>query len=335
VAAAWRARYDRLKLNTGRQFSHLPKRKYPRGTPTFPSRDEVIDHLERHAGEDGIELRLSTPVERIDQNNGGWTLATPGGSISARQVVVAVGYEHSPHLPEWAEDFSGELLHSAQYRNPAPFGGRRVLVVGAGSSGMEIAHDVATGGAAKVWLSVRTPPNLLLRQGPAGLPGDVIAIPLYHLPVKLADRIAWAGRKQALGDLSAFGLPIPPEGVMSRNRRLGVAPAIIDREVIDAIKAGYIEIVANVAAAGDDVELADGTRLDANAVICATGYRRGLEALVGHLGVLDERGRPRAVGPDPAAHGLRFIGYVPRPAQIGFSAKQARRIARRIARELG
>src|SRR3954447_25235285 len=74
VAASWRGRYDRLTLNTGRQFSHLPDRKYPKGTPTFPTRDQVVALLDRHAHEDGIELRLGTAVERIDSNGDGWRL---------------------------------------------------------------------------------------------------------------------------------------------------------------------------------------------------------------------------------------------------------------------
>lgn len=334
VAASWRGRYDRLRLNTGRGFSHLPGRAYPKGTPTFPSRDEVIAHLEQGAAETGIDVRVCCPVARIDRTAGGWTLQTRDETLGVRQVVVATGHEHAPHLPAWAPDFTGELLHSSAYRNPERFAGKRVLVVGAGCSGMEIAHDLATGGAAEVWLAIRTPPNLMPRQGPAGLPGDVIAIPLYHLPVRLADAIARAGRRQTFGDLSAYGLPVPDEGVMARNKRLGVAPAIVDPEVVDTIRDGRIAIVPTVAAAGDDVELVDGARLQPDAVICATGFSRGLEPLVGHLGVLDEHGRPRAIGAEPAAPGLRFVGFVPRPAQIGASAKQARRAARRIAREL-
>jgi cation diffusion facilitator CzcD-associated flavoprotein CzcO len=71
VASSWRGRYDRLKLNTGKQFSHIPKRPYPKGTPTFPTRDQVADYFDRHAREDGIELRLATAVERIDQRPAG------------------------------------------------------------------------------------------------------------------------------------------------------------------------------------------------------------------------------------------------------------------------
>jgi cation diffusion facilitator CzcD-associated flavoprotein CzcO len=70
VASSWRARYDRLKLNTGRPFSHLPNRPYPKGTALFPTRDDVVAHLERHARESGIELRLGTEVTRIDRQGG-------------------------------------------------------------------------------------------------------------------------------------------------------------------------------------------------------------------------------------------------------------------------
>src|ERR1700742_212679 len=67
VAASWRGRYDRLRLNTARRLSHLPRRPYPKGTGAFPSRDQVVDHLDTHAHEDGIELRLNTTVDRIDR----------------------------------------------------------------------------------------------------------------------------------------------------------------------------------------------------------------------------------------------------------------------------
>lgn len=64
----------RSPLNTWRRFSHLPGRPFPKGTPTFPSRDQLIEHIERHAGEDGIELRLGTRVERIERGDGEWPL---------------------------------------------------------------------------------------------------------------------------------------------------------------------------------------------------------------------------------------------------------------------
>lgn len=337
VASAWRGRYDRLRLNTWRPFSDLPGRRFPRGTPTFPSRDQLIEHLDRHAHEEGIELKLGTHIERVDSEDHVWRLATSAGDLTARQVVIATGYEQVPFIPGWEgrSEFAGDLRHAAEYRNPAPYVGKSVLVVGPGCSGMEIAYDLVDGGAAKVWLSARTPPNLILRQGPGPIPGDLMGVILLRAPVRFADAVARFGRRLDLGDLSEYGLPVPEEGLFARLRRLGVAPAVIDREVIDAIKEGRIEVVRGVESLDrDGVQLADGTRIDPDAVICATGYRRELEPLVGHLDVLDERGIPRAVGAMPAARGLRFIGYVPRPGGLGYMGKEATRAARAIASEL-
>jgi cation diffusion facilitator CzcD-associated flavoprotein CzcO len=338
VGASWSARYDRLKLNTARQLSHLPRRPYPKGTPAFPTRDHVVDHLDTHAHEDGIELRLNTTVDRIDRRpGGGWSLQTADGEITARQVVVATGYEHTPGIPEWpgTELFAGDLLHSAAYRNPGPFRNRRVLVIGAGSSAMEIVHDVATGGAAKAWLGVRTSPNIMLRSLPGGFPSDLVATALYRAPLWLADGISAVGRRISIGDLTEFGLPTPAEGVFTRGLRLGRAPAIVDKEVIRSIRNRTFEVVPTIDCFDrDGVTLTDGRRLQPDAVICATGYRRGLEPLVGHLGVLDDRGLPRAADEVPADAGLRFIGFLSRPGLIAFVAKQSEGIAQRIVDEL-
>ncbi|GKU36878.1 flavin-containing monooxygenase [Mycobacterium montefiorense] len=333
VAAAWRGRYDRLKLNTGRQFSHLPGRRYPKGTPVYPSRDQVVEHFEKHAREEGVELKVNTEVKRIDRQPSGWLMSTSDGDIEARHVVVATGYLHTPVLPNWPGSFAGELSHSHGYRNPAPYAGKRVLVVGSGSSGMEIAHDLSTGAAAKVWLSVRTPPNIMPRNGPAGLPNDVLSIPFYHLPARLSDRIATVARLKAFGDLTEFGLPVPAEGPFARAHRLDVAPTIVDPEVVDAVRDGSVEVVPAVAGFEDsDVVLGDGSRINPDAVIAATGYRAGLEPLVGHLGVLAPDGVPIYLSPSPAADGLYFHGMLTRPGLIGHVAKQSRALAKSIAR---
>ena len=177
IATSWRSRYDSLRLNTWRRFSHLPGRPFPKGTPTFPSRDELIEHLERHAGEDGIELRLGTRVESIKRGGDEWVINTGTGEIRAHQVIVATGLEQTPVVPDWPgrETFEGEVIHSSAYRNPAAFEGQRVLVVGPGSSGLQIAWELAESTADKVWLAVRTPPNIFLRQGPGPVPGDLRA----------------------------------------------------------------------------------------------------------------------------------------------------------------
>ena len=337
IASSWHQRYEGLRLNTWRRYSQLPNRPFPKETPTFPTRGQVIEYLERHAGEDGFEIRLRTAAERIVRDDGAWLVHTTAGELRAPEVVVATGYENRPLIPEWRgrDGWNGQILHSSEYRNPEPFLGRDVLLAGPGSSGMEIAHELAEGGAAKVWLAVRTPPNILGRHGPAGIPGDAIAVVLWHLPAWFGDRFTRFARRADFGDLSEYGLPVPEEGVISRARRLGKAPAIVDEGVIEAIKDGRIEVVAAVDSFdAEGIELADGERVEPDALICATGFRSALEPLVGDLGVLDEYGVPRARHGEPAADGLRFIGYVPRPGGLGYMAKEAKRAARSIDREL-
>jgi hypothetical protein len=142
-------------------------------------------------------------------------------------------------------------------------------------------------------------------------------------------------RRADLGDLSQFGLPIPADGAFARAHRLGQAPTLVDLEVIDAVKDGSIDMVTAVESfGGDKVTLTDGSTLDPDAVIAATGYGRDLTALMGHLGVLGADDRPLAMGETAAADGLRFFGYLSRPSMIGHFGKQSRRVAKRIAQEL-
>jgi cation diffusion facilitator CzcD-associated flavoprotein CzcO len=337
VGASWRRRYDRLRLNTGKQFSHLPGRPYPKSTPVFPTRDDVVAHLAHHAGDNRIDLRLGTAVQRIDRREPGWSVQTAAGTIDATHVVVATGYERTPHIPDWPDrqEFTGELLHSSAYRNPVFCQGKRVLVVGAGSSAMEIAYDVATGGATTTWLSVRTTPNIMLRTLPGGIPSDFMATAMYHMPPGMADTMAEVARRLSIGDLSEVGLPRPTEGVFSRGHRLGRAPAIIDTDTLDAIRNRTIAVVPVIDGfERDQVRLIDGRRLVPEVIICATGYTRGLESLVGHLDVLDESGVPLDDGAHLADRGLWFLGFQSRPGLIGAVAKRSRRIAAAITSDL-
>jgi cation diffusion facilitator CzcD-associated flavoprotein CzcO len=335
VGAAWLGRYDRLRLNTSRLTSRLPGVGYPRGTGLFPSREEFLAYLERYVQRQGLDLRLGTRVEGLDRADGGWRLQTSAGDLLAEQVIVATGYAHQPFIPAWPgqDVFTGRLLHAADYRNPQPFRGRDVLVVGPGCSGMEIAYDLAEGGAERVRLSVQTPPNIVLRSL-GGLPGDPMAVALLKLPPRVGDaQLRMLGRL-VLGDLSAYGLGRPPEGAFTRLRRLGLAPTVVDKQVIQAVKDRRIQVVAGVQAlAATGVELADGAWIQPEVIIAATGYRCGLESLVGHLGVLDQRGTPRAVGGHEAAPGLRFIGFVPMPGQLRYMGVEAKRAAHAIARQ--
>jgi cation diffusion facilitator CzcD-associated flavoprotein CzcO len=329
IAPQWRARYDRLKLNSARWFSTLPDGPaYPRGTATFPSRDDVVGYLDAYAQHHRLDVRLGVKVERIEREGDRWRLETSSGAMHAQQVVFAGGYEHRPFVPAWAgrARFRGSVIHAAGYRDAAPYTGQDVLVVGPGCSGAEIAYDLVQGGAARVRLAVRTPPNIIIR-APIGAP---LAVAFMKLPPRIGDAVMRFVRSRTVGDLSAFGLPVPDEGVFSRLRRLHVAPMIVDAEVIDAIRDRRIEIVGAVEGFDETgVLLAGGARAEPDAVIAATGYRTGLEPVVGHLGVLDAQGVPNG---EPLP-GLRFVGYDPRPAQLRYGGREAERAARAIARD--
>ena len=163
--------------------------------------------------------------------------------------------------------------------------------------------------------------------------GPLLANLMRRLPPHKADALLRKARRRELGDLSEYGLPIPEEGVFSRLRRLEVAPAIVDKETLEAIKDGRIEMVAAVDALDESgLKLADGTRVEPDAVLAATGYRCGLEPMVGHLGLLDDRGVPRVREGREAAPGLRFVGYRPLPGHIGHMGAEAKGAAREIAR---
>jgi hypothetical protein len=153
--------------------------------------------------------------------------------------------------------------------------------------------------------------------------------------LRIGDAMTRFNRRQNVGDLSEYGLPVPEEGLFSRLRRFGQVPPILSEEVIESIKERRFEVVGAVESLDvTGVQLADGERIEPDAVVCATGYRCGLEPLVGHLGVLDEQGVPKAVEGKPAAPGLRFVGYVPRPAGIYYFGREGKRAAKAIAREL-
>ncbi|HWJ84007.1 MAG TPA: NAD(P)/FAD-dependent oxidoreductase [Cellulomonas sp.] len=330
VAASWREHYDRLHLHTTRRWSSLPGRTIPRRYGRWVARDDVVAYLEDYARD--LDVRTGVAVDRIDADGTAWVLTTSAGELRARDVVVATGYNHTPVPPTWPgiESFTGQVLHASRYRNAAPFVGRDVLVVGVGNTGAELAVDLAEGGASRVRLAVRTPPHIVRRSN-FGWPAQGTGILVRRLPVPLVDRIAAAVARVEVPDLSPYGLPTPTTGLYSRVLE-GSVP-VQDVGLIAAVQAGAVTPVAAVVGVeGPDVLLADGSRVTPDVILAATGYRRGLEPLVGHLGVLDERGVPRALGPRPARPGLYFTGYT---NPISGNFRELRIDAERIARAIG
>lgn len=337
IGAAWSGRYDALRFNTCRLHSALPGAPFPREFGQFPTRDQYVTYLHDYARRRGVPVELGVAVTHLTAGEeGGWLLETSQGVRRADHVVVATGIFNRPRAADWPgrDEFRGTLLHGAGYRNAAPFRDQDVLVVGAGSTGLELAYDLATGGARRVRLSVRTPPNILLRTV-GGLPGD-LPVPLFlRLPQRPVDGLLKLLQRVVVGDLSAHGLPRPAEGPIAQLRRRGAGTAVVDREVVDAVRSGAIQVVPAVERlTSSGAVLADGSRVDVDAVVEATGYSTGLAELVGHLGVLDEREMPRDGEGAEVAPGLRFLGYVYRPGLTGYVGRAARRAAREIAAQV-
>jgi cation diffusion facilitator CzcD-associated flavoprotein CzcO len=337
VGSSWRSHYDRLHLHTVRWLSGLPGLAIPISEGPWVSRDGVIRYLEAYAAHHRIEIRSGFEVTGIEHRGGAWEISSPNGPLHAHQVIVATGYNHTALLPDWPgrESFTGELLHASRYRNGEPYAGRDVLVVGAGNTGAEIAVDLAEHGARRVRLAYRTPPYVM-RRSLNGVPAQVTGVLLRYVPTPLADKLAEPVRKLTVPDLTSHGLPDPGPGLYSRARR-GEIP-ILDVGLIEAIQSGRVSAVPAVTSFNAArVGLADGTTIEPEAVIVATGYRRGLEPLVGPLGVLGEDGRPvvHAATSHQSAPGLRFIGYTnPVSGMFREIAIDARRIARAVRSEL-
>ena len=329
VGSSWSHHYDRLHLHTARTMSSLPGRVMPRRYGRWVARDDFREYLADYAKD--FDVRLGVTATSITHGDR-WTVETTTGDLIADVVVVATGYNHAAKITEWPglAEYSGRVVHSSEYRNPAALDATHVLVVGPGNSGAEIAADLAGAGVA-VTLAVRTPPNIVRREV-LGIPTQSLTLSTYPLPTRIADRVARGMQILTVGDLSRYGLAKPPRGMFSQQRDDDVTPTI-DVGLIDALRAGKITVVAAVESfTADAVQLADGTSVTADVVLVATGFQRGLEPLVGHLDAVAPGGRPRINADEqlPGLPGLYFLGYSnPITGNIRQVGIDARKIARR------
>lgn len=334
VGASWAGHYDRLHLHTSRGLSGLPGYRIPRRYGRWVARDDVLRYLAEYARRHALDVRLGVTAQAVERTESGWRVVTDRGTVTTDTVVVATGYNHTPKLPDLPglDAYTGTVVHSSAYRNPVELGGRNVLVVGPGNSGAEIAADLADAGV-HVSLAMRTPPNVVLR-AVAGIPSQALILSMSPLPVRAQDMLAGLLQKVAVGDLRKYGIPKAPRGIATQQLRDDVTPTI-DVGLLKTLKNGGVTVVAPVERFTQDaVVLTDGTSLRPDAVVLATGFQRGLEGLVGDLGVLAGSGRP-LVNADQqlAAHpGLFFLGYSnPLTGNLRQLGLDATKIARKVA----
>ncbi|MBV8863603.1 MAG: NAD(P)/FAD-dependent oxidoreductase [Mycobacterium sp.] len=332
-AISWRTRYDDFRLNTNGYSSHLPGQRIPLKAGRWPTKDDMVCYFDRYARMQKIRLALQCEVTRIDRAAGGWQVDTASGEIRAPAVVLATGRYHTPIVPPWPglSHFTGELLHSGDFRNAWPFRDRDVLVVGAGNSAADIAVQLTNAGARKVWLSVRTPPHLVPRALGA-IPSDVFLELFARVPARMVDPIIERLNRLLFGDLSAYGFSSPPLGLKATVEQQGRIPTLAD-ELLDAVRAGRIEVMAAVSAVdGARVILADGTGVTPEVMVAATGFSTDLDGLVGHLGLLDGHGNPRGGFASHLGDGMFAIGYgIPSHGPLRAIRLAATPLARQVA----
>jgi putative flavoprotein involved in K+ transport len=280
-AGSWPRYYDSLRVFSPAEYSSMPGMPFPGAPDRYPARDEVADYLEHYAARLDVEIQTSTRVETIRQDGREFIVFTDDGrALRASGIVAASGSFSNPYRPSFpGEDaFTGELSHVADYRNPAPYVGQRVIVVGAGDSAAQVANELAP--VATVTLATRHPMRFI----PQRLGGHDIHYWLREtgfdtLPAEWLSKIAGGS---VVTDSVGFERTLA-EGSVDR------------RPVFTALD-------------GDQVVWNDGVREHVDAIILATGYRPSL-GFLRELGALDSEAAPLHVGGISSTHaGLVYVG---------------------------
>ncbi len=332
VGSVWRRHYDRLHLHTDRDHSGLPGLPMPRSYPRYPARAEVVAYLESYAAHFGLHPSFHSEVKQIRRKGCGWSVDTATRTWTAPCVVIATGWADSPHTPSWPgmDGYRGNLLHSSDYRNPSNHGGERVLVVGFGNSGGEIALDLAEANI-DVTLSVRGAVKILPREI-LGLPLLTWAIFQAWLPPRVADFINAPMIRLAVGSTRNLGLTMVHKGprrMIAEDQRV----PLLDVGTLDRIRDGAIKIRAGIARfTPSGVAFVDSVSEPFDSVILATGFRPDLRRLLPGLpDLFDAQGRPLVTGRATSENDLFFCGHTVSATgqlrQIGIEAKRIARLA--------
>jgi putative flavoprotein involved in K+ transport len=305
VGSAWRSRWDSLVLFTPRRYDALPGLAFPGDPDGYPGRDEVVAYLQRYAEHFELPIELSSRVRSLTRDEHWFVLAADGRTIRADSVVVATGPFQAPVVPALADDLAESVFqtHSAGYRKPDDVPPGRVLVVGGGNTGFQIAKELAA--TREVHLSIGS------RQTP--LPQRLLGRDLFW----------WLTR---LGVLS--------KSVETRfGRRARDRDTLIGSSPRDARRHGVTVRQRAVGADGRAVRFADGSELECDAVVWATGYRPDHSWI--ELPVHDEDGRLRHRRGVSDVPGLYFLGlswqHTRGSALLGFVADDARFVADQIS----
>jgi flavin-binding monooxygenase-like protein len=304
--------YASLRTNVSRERMAYPSLPMPASYGDFPHHTDMAAYMDAYAEAFGLRDRidLNTTIERVEPDPPGWRVTRDDGETTRhRGVVVAVGHDWAPRLPDDPGSFDGHAIHSHDYRTPEPYEGRRVLVVGAGPSAAEIAVEVATVARATT-MSIRRGAHVIPRhvKGRAYDSGDVS--PWNRLPWRLLN----AGFAALLDDDRG---PVPPAWPQPPWRLLENVP-IPSSDLLPAVRDGAIAIRPAIERLnGASVRFADGSEEPFDAIVYATGYEMRFPFMA--PGVLEPRGRElpllRRIVP-PNAENLFLAGFVDAPGGL-------------------
>lgn len=327
VASVWHRHYDRLHLHTDRKNSELPFLPYPREYPRYIPRSLFIEYLESYSQKFQLDIRFHQQVISAGWKNGLWAVQTQDNSYPAPNLVVATGYNCESFIPNFPHQdlFKGRIIHSSQYKNGRSFKGEKVLVVGFGNSGGEIAIDLWEHGA-QPGIAVRSAVNVIPREL-FGIPILSIGIVQSRISPKLADAINAPILMAAIGDITKYGLRKLPYGPATQIRNDAHIP-LIDVGTIELIRTGQIVVYEGIKEfTKNGIVFTDGKQAQFDSVILATGYRPRVDAfLQGASATYNEHGTPSSSGRETSMSGLYFCGFYISPTgmlrEIGIEAKQ-------------
>ncbi|MEO0726527.1 MAG: NAD(P)/FAD-dependent oxidoreductase [Bacteroidota bacterium] len=311
VAQCWRDHYDRLHLHTVKELSHLPGEDFPEDFDRYVHKKDLVKYYENYAQKRGIEPLFGKTVTAIEKENDVWTVTcSDDSSYSSPHVIICAGMNRIPFRPHFQneDDFAGEIIHSHDYQNPAPYKGKRVLVVGMGNSGAEIALDLCEKDV-ETYISVRGPVNIVPREV-FGRPTQVTALKIGKLPHWLGDALGLAVRRFTVGDLPKYGIELPAISPAKQLRETGQTP-VIDLGTLDYIRSGQLKVLPGIEHFGSSsVLFTNGEELRFDTVILATGFRALLsEWLNLDEDNFDQRELPRSPIGAGSYQGLYFLGY--------------------------
>jgi Flavin-binding monooxygenase-like len=242
----------------------------PKSYPDYPRHDQILDYLRSFADSYNLNehIRFNTSVDHASWDGTAWVVQTSDGATHRyRTLTCANGTQWHASMPSLPgqDGFTGDIIHSQKYQTGSQFTGKRVLVVGAGNSGVDIACDAARF-AASAAISVRRG-YYLIPKHIFGMPADVFANSGPHLPMKVAQRVFPPLLKLIMGDPSKHGWPKP-------DHKLFETHPILNDQILHHLRHGDLSVRGDIKSFdGADVVFADGRREAFDLVVFATGYQ--------------------------------------------------------------